>query len=226
MDTRKSHSDSQTNPVTCTVLYTKSNALRLARVVGSQRCSHMISSDKQVYMLVTGGDEDIWMVMVFCICTMCKVYTFQSGKALNTVIAASFGYWNGNSSSWKQSPSDQTSLFVHWNLSLLGRIPRFNVDGMALQRSMYSLRLFLTCEHSSWNQQSGNTALISLGLYHWYGTSHVISQIFLVAIMNVAKNCTVTSMFKQNETFSLVNKCSWCRHQSVHFLNYIISWCR
>lgn len=59
MDTRKSHSDSQTNPVTCTVLYTKSNALRLARVVGSQRCRRMISFDKQVYMLVTGGDEDM-----------------------------------------------------------------------------------------------------------------------------------------------------------------------
>ncbi|KAL9954193.1 hypothetical protein ACROYT_G041696 [Oculina patagonica] len=59
MDTRKNRSDSQTNPVTCTVLYTKSNALRLAGVVGSQRCSHMISSDKQVYMLVTGGDEDV-----------------------------------------------------------------------------------------------------------------------------------------------------------------------
>lgn len=65
MDTRKSHSDSQTNPVTCTVLYTKSNALRLARVVGSQRCRRMISFDKQVYMLVTGGDEDMWMVVVF-----------------------------------------------------------------------------------------------------------------------------------------------------------------
>jgi len=58
MDTRKSRSDSQINPVTCTVLYTKSNALCLARVVGTQRCRHMISSDKQVYMLVTGGDED------------------------------------------------------------------------------------------------------------------------------------------------------------------------
>ena len=47
----------QMNPVNCTVLYTKSNALRLARVVGSRRCSRMIPSESQVHMLVT-GDED------------------------------------------------------------------------------------------------------------------------------------------------------------------------
>lgn len=57
MDTRSNQSKSQMNPVTCTVLYTKSNALRLARVVGSRRCGHMISSDSHVHMLVT-GDED------------------------------------------------------------------------------------------------------------------------------------------------------------------------
>lgn len=57
MDTRKSHTDSQINPVTCTVLYTKLNALRLAGVVGTQRCSHMISSEKNVHMFVTGDDE-------------------------------------------------------------------------------------------------------------------------------------------------------------------------
>ena len=57
MDTRKSHSDSQINSLTCTVLYTKSNALRLAGVVGTQRCSHMISSDKHVHMFVTGDEE-------------------------------------------------------------------------------------------------------------------------------------------------------------------------
>ena len=57
MDTWHSHSDSQVNPVTCTVLYTKSNALRLAGVVGTNRCAHMISSDQQVHMFVTGDDE-------------------------------------------------------------------------------------------------------------------------------------------------------------------------
>ena len=57
MDTWHSHSDSQVNPVTCTVLYTKSNALRLAGVVGANRCAHMISSDQQVHMFVTGDDE-------------------------------------------------------------------------------------------------------------------------------------------------------------------------
>jgi len=57
MDSRKSHSDSQINSLTCTVLYTKSNALRLAGVVGTQRCSHMISSDKHVHMFVTGDEE-------------------------------------------------------------------------------------------------------------------------------------------------------------------------
>ena len=57
MDAWHSHSDSQVNPVTCTVLYTKSNALRLAGVVGANRCAHMISSDQQVHMFVTGDDE-------------------------------------------------------------------------------------------------------------------------------------------------------------------------
>ncbi|RMX40576.1 hypothetical protein pdam_00016584 [Pocillopora damicornis] len=57
MDTRSNRLKPQMNPVNCTVLYTKSNALRLARVVGSRRCSRMISSESQVHMLVT-GDED------------------------------------------------------------------------------------------------------------------------------------------------------------------------
>lgn len=69
MDTRKTHSDSQINPVTCTVLYTKSNALRLAGVVGAQRCSHMISSDKDVHMFVTGDDE-AWMLIANGSCAL------------------------------------------------------------------------------------------------------------------------------------------------------------
>ncbi|XP_068729178.1 U3 small nucleolar RNA-associated protein 25 homolog isoform X2 [Montipora capricornis] len=55
--TRKRTSDNRLNPVTCTVLYTKLNALRLAGVVGTQRCSHMISSKKDVHMFVTGDDK-------------------------------------------------------------------------------------------------------------------------------------------------------------------------
>lgn len=57
MDTRKSRSESHVYPVNCIVLYTKSNALRLEGVVGTQRCSHMISSQKNVHMLVTDDDE-------------------------------------------------------------------------------------------------------------------------------------------------------------------------
>ena len=120
MDTRKSCSDSQTNPVTCTVLYTKFNALCLARVVGSQRCRHMISSDKQVYMLVTGGDEDMWMVMVFWyLHCVSNEYTLQSCKALN-VVAVSFWYWNDRSCSCQAQAQSPSWEVMCWNHSLLG----------------------------------------------------------------------------------------------------------
>ncbi|XP_035663958.1 digestive organ expansion factor homolog [Branchiostoma floridae] len=39
---------------TCTVLYTKYDAQRLAAVVGASRCGHMITSGKSVHMFVTG----------------------------------------------------------------------------------------------------------------------------------------------------------------------------
>ncbi len=40
--------------LSCTVLYTKYDAHRLAAVVGTDRAAHMISSHKDVHMLVTG----------------------------------------------------------------------------------------------------------------------------------------------------------------------------
>jgi len=58
LDAKKRKSDSQLNPVTCTVLYSKFNILRLSGVVGTQRCSHMISSDKDVHMFYTGEEDD------------------------------------------------------------------------------------------------------------------------------------------------------------------------
>ncbi|XP_078671933.1 U3 small nucleolar RNA-associated protein 25 homolog [Branchiostoma floridae x Branchiostoma belcheri] len=39
---------------TCTVLYTKYDAQRLAAVVGAGRCGHMVTSSKSVHMFVTG----------------------------------------------------------------------------------------------------------------------------------------------------------------------------
>ncbi|CAH1262114.1 DIEXF [Branchiostoma lanceolatum] len=39
---------------TCTVMYTKYDAQRLAAVVGASRCGHMITSSKSVHMFVTG----------------------------------------------------------------------------------------------------------------------------------------------------------------------------
>ncbi len=41
---------------TCMVLYSKYDAHRLAAVVGTDRCSHMLSTDKGVHMLVSGED--------------------------------------------------------------------------------------------------------------------------------------------------------------------------
>jgi len=41
---------------TCTVLYSHYDAHRLAGVVGSDRASHMISTQKRVHMFVTGKD--------------------------------------------------------------------------------------------------------------------------------------------------------------------------
>ncbi|XP_022097909.1 digestive organ expansion factor homolog isoform X2 [Acanthaster planci] len=41
----------------CSILYTHYDAQRLAAVVGSTRCRHMLSSDKDVHLLVTGADS-------------------------------------------------------------------------------------------------------------------------------------------------------------------------
>ena len=40
--------------LSATVLYTKYDAQRLAAVVGTDRAAHMVQSDKDVHMLVTG----------------------------------------------------------------------------------------------------------------------------------------------------------------------------
>ncbi|XP_033647113.1 digestive organ expansion factor homolog isoform X2 [Asterias rubens] len=41
----------------CSIVYTRYDAQKLAGVVGSSRCGHMLSSDKDTYMLVTGADS-------------------------------------------------------------------------------------------------------------------------------------------------------------------------
>ena len=41
---------------TCTVMYSKYDAQRLAEVVGSSRASLMVNSEKLVHMFVTGED--------------------------------------------------------------------------------------------------------------------------------------------------------------------------
>ncbi|XP_038075250.1 digestive organ expansion factor homolog [Patiria miniata] len=41
----------------CSILYTRYDAQKLAAVVGSNRCGHMLSSDKDVHLLVTGADS-------------------------------------------------------------------------------------------------------------------------------------------------------------------------
>ena len=56
-ETAKSQSGSSISSITCTVLYTKFSTHRLAGVVGTKRCRHMLSSAKDVHMFVTG---DTW----------------------------------------------------------------------------------------------------------------------------------------------------------------------
>lgn len=88
---------------------------------------------------------------------------------------------------------------------MLGRPLRINVVGMALQRSTCCLELFLTCEHLSSNQQL-ISFLSPISSYFISDTSKTRNGAgHLVAIRNVAKNCTLTSMFKQNETVSSLN---------------------
>ena len=41
---------------TCTTLYTRYDAHRLAAVVGTDRAGHMLAAEKGVHMFVTGGD--------------------------------------------------------------------------------------------------------------------------------------------------------------------------
>ena len=40
--------------MTCTVLFTRHDRLKLARVVGADRAAAMIDSEKQVHMFITG----------------------------------------------------------------------------------------------------------------------------------------------------------------------------
>ena len=56
-ETAKSQSGSSISSITCAVLYTKFSTHRLAGVVGTKRCRHMLSSAKDVHMFVTG---DTW----------------------------------------------------------------------------------------------------------------------------------------------------------------------
>lgn len=42
---------------TCTVLYSKLDAMRLANVIGQQRAAQLIGSDKQMHLVVTGQTE-------------------------------------------------------------------------------------------------------------------------------------------------------------------------
>ena len=57
MDTAsdKSQSAASVASTTCTCLYTKFSSHRLAGLVGTKRCSHMMSSAKDVHMFVTGS---------------------------------------------------------------------------------------------------------------------------------------------------------------------------
>ena len=44
---------------TCTTLYSKYDAQRLVSVVGTERASRMLTTDRAVHMFVPGGDEEI-----------------------------------------------------------------------------------------------------------------------------------------------------------------------
>lgn len=47
-------SSSATDTLTCSVLYSKYDAQKLAEVVGTERAKHMLTSDREVHMLVSG----------------------------------------------------------------------------------------------------------------------------------------------------------------------------
>jgi U3 small nucleolar RNA-associated protein 25 len=42
--------------MTVTVLYSKYDVHRIAAIIGSERASKMMASDKSIHMMVTGGD--------------------------------------------------------------------------------------------------------------------------------------------------------------------------
>lgn len=43
-----------TDTLTCVVIYSKYDAQKLCEVVGTKRVKHMLASDRDVYMLVSG----------------------------------------------------------------------------------------------------------------------------------------------------------------------------
>jgi len=48
--------------LTCTVMYTKFDAQRLAEIVGTNRAGQMVNSAKTVHMFVT-GDSGWWIIV-------------------------------------------------------------------------------------------------------------------------------------------------------------------
>ena len=57
MDTASLESGGETNATSSVVLYSKFDAHKLARVVGSQRCQQMLASQQTVHMFVTGDEN-------------------------------------------------------------------------------------------------------------------------------------------------------------------------
>ena len=41
----------------CSILHSRYDSHRLAAIVGTSRCAHMLSSENSVHMLVTGADS-------------------------------------------------------------------------------------------------------------------------------------------------------------------------
>ena len=52
-----SHGKSKGENHTCTVIYTKFEAQRLAEIVGSDRAGKMLHAEKSVHMFVTGEND-------------------------------------------------------------------------------------------------------------------------------------------------------------------------